>query len=84
MPQHHFQFVEEYKDLVGFGLDRQTDEYALTYYLQKFADDEHMALMRRKLSDEDLAGLFNLLTRLLKQYLTPAEYHRFFLKDEGE
>ena len=57
MPQHHFNFVEEYKDLVGFGLDRRTNEFTLTYYLQKFAEDEHMALIREKMADEDLAAV---------------------------
>jgi hypothetical protein len=84
MPQHHFNFVEEYKDLVGFGLDRRTNEFTLTYYLQKFAEDEHMALIREKMADEDLAALFDLLTRLLRQYLSPAEYHQYFLKDPEE
>ncbi|RPI78987.1 MAG: cytoplasmic protein [Desulfobacteraceae bacterium] len=84
MPRHHFQFVEEYQDLVGFGLDRKTNEHTLTYYLQKFAEDEHMALIREKMSDEDLAALFDLLTRLLRQYLSSAEYHRYFLKEPEE
>lgn len=84
MPQHHFQFVEEYQDLVGFGLDRKTNEHTLTYYLQKFADDEHMALIREKMSDEDLTALFDLLTRLLRRYLSSAEYHRYFLKEPEE
>ena len=43
MPQHSHRFVEEYDGLVGFGLDRETNEKTLTYYLQKFADDAHIA-----------------------------------------
>ena len=82
MNKHSHQFVEEYDDLVGFGFDRQVDELTLTYYLQKFSDDEHMALIRTRMSDSDLEELFNLLTRLLKQYLTDDEYHSHFLKDE--
>ena len=82
MNKHSHEFVEEYDGLVGFGFDRQVDELTLTYYLQKFSDDEHMALIRTRMSDSDLEELFNLLTRLLKQYLTDDEYHSHFLKDE--
>ena len=83
MPKHSHQFVEEYDGLVGFGLSREGDEYTLTYYLQKFSDDQHMALIRERMSDEDMQGLFNLLGGLLKKYLTDEEYHRCFLKDES-
>lgn len=82
MGKHNYRFLEEYDGLIGFGLDRKTDEYTLTYYLQKFAEDQHMQLIRERMSDEDLETLFNLLTRLLKQHLSEEEYHRYFLKDE--
>jgi hypothetical protein len=82
MSKHHYRFVEEYDGLVGFGLDRKTDEYTLTVYLQKFAEDRHMQLIRERLSDEDLEALFNQLTRLLKRYLSEEEYHQYFLKEE--
>lgn len=88
MGKHSHRFVEEYDGLVGFGLDRQTDEYTLTYYLQKFSDDENMALIRGRMSDDEIDELFSLLTRILKEHLTEREYHRVFLKDrpqgEGE
>jgi hypothetical protein len=79
--QHSHRFVEEYEGLVGFGLDRETDEYTLTYYLQKFSDDELMALIRSKLTESEMEELFNLVARLMKQHLTEEEYHRYFLKD---
>jgi hypothetical protein len=84
MSNHSHRFVEEYDGLVGFGLDRETDESTLTYYLQKFSDDNLMALIRSRLSQPDMDALFNLLSRLLKQYLSEEEYHRHFLKDEKE
>jgi hypothetical protein len=74
--------VEEYDGLVGFGLSREVDEHTLTYYLQKFSDDQLMALIRSRMSDEDMEELFNLMGRLLKEYLNDEEYHRYFLKDE--
>jgi len=82
MGKHTHQFVEEYDGFVGFGLDRETDRNTLTWYLQKFSEDDHMALIRERMSDEDLRGLFDLLGGLLKKYLTEEEYHRAFLKDE--
>jgi len=74
--------VEEYDGLVGFGFSREVDEHTLTYYLQKFSDDQLMALIRGRISDEDMEELFNLMGRLLKEYLNDEEYHTYFLKDE--
>ena len=82
MQKHSHKFVEEYDGLVGFGLTREGDEHTLTYYLQKFSDDELMALIRGRMSDADMQELFNLLGRLLKTYLNDEEYHNYFLKDE--
>ena len=81
--KHTHRFVEEYDGLVGFGLNREVDEYTLTYYLQKFSDDELMTLIRSRLTEADMEEVFNLITRLMKQHLTEEEYHRYFLK-EGE
>ncbi len=82
MPKHSYRFVEEYDGLVGYGMERNTDEATLTWYLQKFSDDEHMAIMRKRMSDADMESLFSLLARLLKTYLTEEEYHKVFLKDD--
>lgn len=81
MAGHSHRFVEEYDGLIGFGLDRQTDEATLTYYLQKISDDALMAHLRRRMSDEELEDLFNLLGNLLRKYLSEEEYHTLFLKD---
>ena len=84
MPIHTHRFVEDYDGLVGFGFDRKGDEDTLTYYLQKFSDDENMALIRERMSDEELEEVFNLLSGLLKRHLKEDEYHRVFLKDRQE
>jgi hypothetical protein len=83
MEKHSHRFVEEYDGPVAFGLDRKTDEVTLTWYLQKFSEDGHMALLRERLSDSDMTALFDLLGGLLKRYLKEEEYHRVFLKDDG-
>ncbi len=84
MPIHSHKFVEEYDGIVGFGFDRETDESTVVYYLQKFSDDELMALLRPRISDADLKDVFDLVGRLLKGYLSNEEYHKYFLRDEVE
>ena len=79
---HTHNFVENYKGLIGYGADRDTDENTLIYYLQKFSDDNFMALIAKRMSDEEMMELFDLINRLLKTHLTEDEYHRLFLKDD--
>lgn len=81
MNDHSHLFVENYKGFVGFGFDRETDENTVVYYLQKFSDDELMDTLIKKLSDEELGEVFNLVTRLLKNHLTEPQYHALFLKE---
>lgn len=81
MSNHNHRFVEEYDGLVGFGFNRETDEKTIIYYLQKFSDDAVMQTLIKRLADQDLADIFELLTRLLKSHLTEDEYHNIFLKN---
>ena len=81
MASHCHRFVEEYDGLAGFGLDRETDELTLTYYLQKFSDDDLMALIRGRMAEEDEKTRFDLLAGLLRKHLSEEEYHEYFLKD---
>lgn len=82
MKIHSHNFVETYQGLVGYGADRETDENTLVYYLQKFSDDGLMALITKRMSDAEMLELFDLITRLLKNHLTEAEYHQHFLKED--
>jgi TorA maturation chaperone TorD len=79
---HTHNFVENYQGLVGYGADRKTDENTLIYYLQKFSDDKFMALITKRMTDEEMLQLFDQINRLLKNHLTEAEYHRLFLKND--
>lgn len=81
MAIHAHHFVETYDGLVGFGLDRRTNENTVIYYLQKFSDDALMATIKARLDDRDLAALFDLISGLLKKHLSEDEYHALFLKD---
>ena len=78
------KFVEEYDGLIGFGFSREVDEYTLTYYIQRFSDDELMALIRKRMADEDIDALSTMLMRLMRKYLTDKEYHAYFFKGEEE
>lgn len=82
MARHSHRFVETYHGLVGFGADRETDEKAVVYYLQKFSDDDLMGTLIGRLSDVELEEIFVLLTRLLRAHLSEQEYHDLFLKDD--
>lgn len=82
MKKHSHDFVETYTGLVGFGLDRQTDENTIIYYLQKFSDDTLAKRLIPSLKDDDLEEIFGLINRMLKAHLSDSEYHLLFLKDE--
>jgi hypothetical protein len=84
MPKHTHDFVESYRGLVGYGADRETDENTLIYYLQKFSDDRFVSMITKRMTDEEMLELFNLLNRLLKNHLEEAEYHSAFLKDDPQ
>ncbi len=81
MARHSHGFVEQYTGLVGYGLDRETDQATLQVYLQKFSDDEMMRLILPRLAQEEMDQLFDLLSRLMRQHLSEEEYHQHFLKD---
>ena len=81
MEKHSHRFVETYQGLVGFGLDRDTDEKTLIYYLQKFSDDRFLQALTKRLSDTELEEIMQLIFRVMKTHLSEEEYHRLFLKD---
>ena len=83
MPQHKHDFVEVYTGLVGYGLDRPTDEATVQVYLQKLSDDDMMAKLLPRLKPEELDTIFELVSRLLRDHLSEEEYHQTFLKDPG-
>ena len=82
MSKHTHAFIESYTDLVGFGLNRETDENTVIYYLQKFSDDALMKLIIPRLSDAELADIFDRISAIMGKHLNEKEYHRYFLKDD--
>ena len=82
MTKHTHDFVETYDDIIGFGLDRQTDENTVICYVQMFSDDVLMGELIKRMTDDELEEIFNLITRSLKSHLTEPEYHNLFLKED--
>ncbi|OPY82292.1 MAG: hypothetical protein A4E65_00827 [Syntrophorhabdus sp. PtaU1.Bin153] len=82
MAKHSHCFVETFDGMVGYGLDRATDEATVQMYLQKFSDDLLMKTILKRMSDQDLNEVFEVISKMLKEYLTESEYHQVFLKDE--
>ena len=82
MSDHSHRFIEDFNGFIGFGLNSESDMDTVIYYLQKFSDDQLMALLRTRLTDEERQAIFDLLSGLLRKHLTEPEYHRYFLKND--
>lgn len=81
MALHSHRFVEDYTGLVGYGLDRPTDQATLQVYLQKFSDDDCLRTILPRLSQPEMDQIFGLISGLLRRHLDEEEYHAVFLKD---
>jgi hypothetical protein len=84
MGHHRHEFVESYAGMVGYGMDRETDEATVQIYLQKFSDDEMMRTILPRLSESELGEVFDLVSRLMHRHLKEREYHKLFLKRSRE
>ena len=82
MTTHTHTFVNEYDGFIGFGMDRKTDEDSLMVYLQKFADDALLDVLKKRLSEEEINEVVDLIHRLMSRHFSEDEYHRLFLKDD--
>lgn len=82
--KHSHRFVETYDGMVAFGFSREVDEKSLMVYLQKFSDDGLLKILVPRLSNDEMTGLFDMLSTLMRKHLTDQEYHAYFLKEETE
>ncbi len=80
MAKHTHDFVETFDGFIGYGMDRQSNENTVQVYLQKFSDDQLMQTLLKRMTDDDLTDVFEMVAKLLKKYLNEPEYHRLFLK----
>ena len=81
MKKDTHEFIQNYKGLGAFGMNRDTDEETIMFYLQKFSDDALMEVLVRRMTDEELCRIFDLVSELLRRHLSEPEYHRLFLKE---
>jgi len=82
MKKDKHNFIQEYKGIGAFGMDRETDEETIMFYLQKFSEDTFLTTFIPRLSDEELKEIYLFINGKLKQHLIEEEYHTLFLKDE--
>lgn len=81
MAKHSHDFAEMFEGFLGYGMDRQSNENTVQVYLQKFSDDRLMKTILKRMDDDDLNDVFEIISKMLKKYLTELEYHKLFLKD---
>jgi hypothetical protein len=81
MQKDTHNFIQNYKGLGAFGLDRETDEETIMFYLQKFSEDSFLKALMPRLSDPELEELYLFVNDKLKKHLSEDEYHALFLKD---
>ncbi|MCF6248544.1 MAG: cytoplasmic protein [Desulfobacula sp.] len=81
MKKDTHQFIQEYQGLGAFGLDRETDQETIMFYLQKFSEDSFLKILIPRLSDEELEEIYLFINNKLKQHIKEDEYHSIFLKD---
>lgn len=81
MKKDTHEFVQAYQGLGAFGLNRETDEETVMFYLQKFSEDSFMKTLLPRLSDEELEAVYLWVNQHLKTHITEDEYHSLFLKD---
>ncbi|MDR2140222.1 MAG: cytoplasmic protein [Deltaproteobacteria bacterium] len=78
--QHTHEFVENWTGPLAEGFDHETDLATLQVYLQKFSDDQLMARLLPRLSQEEISQLFSVIGQTLSRHLSREEYHGLFLK----
>jgi hypothetical protein len=81
MKKYNHEFIENYDGFLGFGWDRTTDENTVICYLQMFSDDDVSGTITKRMTDEELEEVHNLINRLLIKHFKEDEYHGLFLKD---
>ena len=81
MSKDTHQFIQEYKGLAAFGMDRETDEETIMFYLQKFSEDSFMKKFLPRLSQQELEEMYEWINNHLRKHLSEDEYHTLFLKD---
>ena len=81
MKKDTHQFIQEYKGIGAFGMDRTSDEETIMFYLQKFSEDAFMKTLLPRLSQQELEEIYDWVNTYFKKHISENEYHSLFLKD---
>lgn len=81
MKKDTHRFIHEYQGLGAYGMNRETDEETIMFYLQKFSEDSFLKAFIPRLSNEELEEIYTFINDKLKQHCSEDEYHGLFLKD---
>lgn len=79
MERSSHNFFKEYKGPIAFGLSREVDEASFKVFLQKFSSDQILEVLCPRLAQEELDGIVEMLTQVMRKHLTDREYHTLFL-----
>lgn len=77
--EHPPEDLEDSVAHIVFGWDRPTDERSCAAFVRRFASAALLEALVPRLTDDELAGLVDQLSGLLRAHLTEGEYHRLFL-----
>ncbi len=64
---------------ICFGLNRQTDEKSLQYFIRTFARPELLEVLVPRMTDAEISTLLDDLSSLMARHFKEKEYHALFL-----
>lgn len=67
---------------IFFGLNRENDERSLKEFLDLFCKPEMKNALIPRLTEEEITGLVDHMTDLMRRHFSENEYHRLFLGEE--
>mgnify|MGYP001767034463 FL=1 len=73
MKKDTHQFIQEYKGIGAFGMDRTSDEETIMFYLQKFSEDAFMKTLLPRLSQQELEEIYDWVNTYLKKHISENE-----------
>ena len=64
---------------ICFGLDRPLDEQSLIAFMKRLSDPDLLHVLVSRLEGDEIRGVVDLFTGLMKRHLSHKEYHQLFL-----
>jgi hypothetical protein len=64
---------------ICFGLNRQTDEESLHYFIRAFANPELLDVLVPRMTEDEMTRLLDDLSTLMGRHFKEKEYHKLFL-----